>query len=161
MNTRRFIILMVGIASSCLLTDAANAQCNGGYGGGYYGWGIGGVYRSLDYPLDRRVPYFAAHPPVYYSYPVARTYGYSPFAYMPHVQTPEIIEAPMEPQEIMNPYVPATGQDGSADEQSEPSADTTTQLQRRPQPLLITNPYVTQVADQLRQTPLQVAYQAH
>jgi hypothetical protein len=76
MNTRRFIILLVGIASSCLLTDVASAQCGGGYGGGYYGWGIGGVYRSLDFPLERRVPYFAAHPPVYYSYPVARTYGY-------------------------------------------------------------------------------------
>jgi hypothetical protein len=80
---------------------------------------------------------------------------------MPHVQTPEIVEAPMDPEEIMNPYVPATGQDGSADEQSEPSADTTTQLQRRPQPLFITNPYVSQVARQQPQTPLQFAYQAH
>ena len=155
MKTQRFILLLVGIAGSCLMADAATAQY--GYGGGY-GWGIGRLYQTLDFPLDRRVPYFAAHPPVYYSYPVARPYGYTPFAYMPHVQTPEIIETSIEPQEIINPYVPEKDHDGSAGELSEPNADTTTQLQRLPQPLLIHNPYVTQVARQQQPTPLQVAY---
>lgn len=159
MNTQRFFLLLVGIASSCLLTDSATAQYGGGYGGSY-GWGVGQLYETLDRPVDRRVPYFAAHPPVYYSYPVARPYGYSPFAYMPHVQTPEIIEASLEPQEIMNPYVPSDEQDGSASKQCEPEADTTTQLQQYPQPLLIINPYFIQVAEQQEQVPLQVAYKA-
>ncbi|RMF99977.1 MAG: hypothetical protein D6741_07550 [Planctomycetota bacterium] len=33
------------------------------------------TYTSYD---DRTVPYFAAHPPVYYSYPLAFPYGYPP-----------------------------------------------------------------------------------
>jgi hypothetical protein len=38
--------------------------------------------------LDRSLPYYAAHPPVYYSHVVARPYGYSPFAYYPGIVTP-------------------------------------------------------------------------
>ena len=75
------------------------------------------------------IPYFALHPPVYYSSPVSRTYGYSPFAYPPGVVAPklgasgpsigenrimteEIESPPPEPAEkapkrIRNPYVPA------------------------------------------------------
>ena len=47
------------------------------------------------------MPYFALHPPVYYSYPVARTYGFSPFPYPPEVLTPELPPAPV----VRNPYV--------------------------------------------------------
>jgi len=50
------------------------------------------------------IPYFALHPPVYYSYPVPRTYGYSPFAYPPGTMTPEVV-AP-EPLIIQNRFVP-------------------------------------------------------
>ncbi|MEQ8849630.1 hypothetical protein [Botrimarina sp.] len=72
------------------------------------GIGIGDLYRSLDYPTERRVPYFAAHPPVYYSVPVPRTYGYSPFAYTPDTRTPDVEGAPCGPVEIINPYVPSS-----------------------------------------------------
>ena len=173
MNTRRFFLLFVGITSSLMLSGAATAQCGGGYGGygGGYGWGIGRLYETLDRPLDRRVPYFAAHPPVYYSYPVARPYGYTPFAYMPHVQTPEIIESPMGPQEILNPHVPSADQP-SEDQPSEapsssairpntPGPDTTTQLPRKPQPLLVINPYVNQSIGQQEDSPVQVARNVH
>lgn len=67
------------------------------------------------------IPYFARHPPVYYSYPVPRTYGYSPFAYPPSVMTPEItIEAPA-PKLMSNPYVPKSeAEDRSASTKVEP-----------------------------------------
>ena len=75
------------VAALFAAAPAAHAQCDGCNGGGW-GWGydMGCLYNSLDY----NVPYFAAHPPVYYSYPVPRTYGYSPFAYPPYVMTPEV-----------------------------------------------------------------------
>ena len=81
------------------------------YGGGGCGWGgcgydYGYLYNSLDY----NVPYFSAHPPVYYSYPVPRTYGYSPFAYPPYVMTPDLGED-SAPVEITNPYVPSSKQE--------------------------------------------------
>jgi len=62
-------------------------------------WGM--PYAQL-YDMDY-IPYFAKHPPVYYSYPVARTYGYSPWAYPPTVMTPEL---PPAVKTVMNPYVP-------------------------------------------------------
>src|SRR3970040_1649331 len=62
-------------------------------------------YGVLSTSLRYEVPPFAASPPVYYSYPVPRTYGYSPFAYPPHVMTPEIEGKPTA-VEIVNPYVP-------------------------------------------------------
>src|SRR5436190_2059368 len=70
--------------------------------GGDYGWDIAELYREL----YNNLPYFALHPPVYYSQPVPRTYGYSPFAYPPGVMTPELDGEP-QPVTINNPYVPA------------------------------------------------------
>src|SRR5436305_2234169 len=55
-------------------------------GGDDYGWDVSELYRQL----YNNLPYFALHPPVYYSYPVPRTYGYSPFAYGPEVMTPDV-----------------------------------------------------------------------
>ena len=54
--------------------------------GGYNFWDAGRLYGVL----ADNVPYYSAFPPVYYSVPVARTYGYSPFAYPPGTMTPEI-----------------------------------------------------------------------
>jgi len=69
----------------------------GGYGYGGCGYGVG-----LD---DREPPFYALFPPVYYSCPVPRTYGYSPFAYPACVETPPIVQDG-GPAEIINPYVP-------------------------------------------------------
>jgi hypothetical protein len=91
------------------------------------------LYREL---LDN-VPYFALHPPVYYSYPVPRTYGYSPFAYGPWVMTPDVA-APPQPMTIINPYVPKA-KNPPASEASDRSAAESPQ----PEPLVIMNPYVT------------------
>lgn len=103
----QLVILLVMLAALFAAAPAASAQgCDGWYGGGW-GYGMGYLYNSLDY----NVPYFAAHPPVYYSYPVPRTYGYSPFAYPPGTITPE---APPKAAavEYLNPFVPQ--QTGSA-----------------------------------------------
>src|SRR3954471_9221864 len=105
-----------------------------GFGGGYdCGWDIAELYREL----YNNLPYFALHPPVYYSCPVPRTYGYSPFAYGPDVMTPEVVmEA--KPVTIMNPYVPAAPADAKPDRAA--SASST------PEPLVIVNPFVTTAA---------------
>jgi hypothetical protein len=112
----------------------------GGFGPGL-GFGIGFLddgddLAALYRELLKNVPYFALHPPVYYSYPVPRTYGYSPFAYGPWTMTPDVMMAP-EPMEIINPYVPSTNTNTPA-----PKADTTTAVTRQPEPLVIINPYV-------------------
>lgn len=113
------------------------------------GVGIGGLYRSLDYPTERRVPYFAAHPPVYYSQPVPRTYGYSPFAYTPDTRTPDVVPA-MRPVEIINPYVPSSTPANSVPKtRSTPRSTKGRTISERKLteestgPLTIVNPYVT------------------
>jgi hypothetical protein len=106
-----------------------------GFGGeGDYGWDIAELYRELYHNL----PYFALHPPVYYSEPVPRTYGYSPFAYPPEVMTPEIACA-AQPVTINNPYVPAT-KPGSTNVKS---PDRSAAVNSAPEPLVIINPFVS------------------
>ncbi len=107
-----------------VLTDGC-----GGYGGGWFGWWPWSVY-AREY-----IPYHALYPPVYYSYPVPRTYGYSPFAYPPGTRTPEIV--PVEPLVVPNPHVPQT------DEKI--TRPTATRVARAP--LRIRNPFVVQAED--------------
>ncbi len=129
MKTRMLMVLAVAAVLVLAIAPGALAQGCGGSG-----WGYGYLYQSLDY----NVPYFAAHPPVYYSYPVPRTYGYSPFAYPPSVMTPEVIGEPVEPAVIVNPYVPSSGSGEAAEPQ-----DRTTEVEARASaPLVIVNPYV-------------------
>ncbi len=105
-----------------------------GIGGGYdYGWDIAELYRELYHNL----PYFALHPPVYYSYPVPRTYGYSPFAYPPGVMTPDIVPE-SQPVTINNPYVP-----GTKPSANETKTDRSASTASNPEPLVVINPYVT------------------
>jgi hypothetical protein len=103
-------------------------------GGGDYGWDIAELYREL----YNNLPYFALHPPVYYSEPVPRTYGYSPFAYPPGVMTPEIV-GESQPVTINNPYVPATKPASAELKPADRSARTST----APEPLVIINPFAT------------------
>lgn len=147
MKTIRFATFgAFAFAAAVLATPNADAfpgDC-GGYGG--Y-WGIGGLYRSLDFPTERRVPYFAAHPPVYYSHPVPRTYGYSPFAYGPHTRTPDVVAQPVE---IVNPFVPSSDVKKSRT-QAKKKRDLTIAnptSKPAPQPKVILNPFVTQPADE-------------
>ena len=73
-------------------------------------------------------PYFALHPPVYYSRPVARTYGYSPYAYPPRTKTPEL--PPPTPKVIQNRFVP-------------PLKDAAKKVVKDNTPIRIINPFVT------------------
>lgn len=107
-----------------------------GFGIGGFLFDDGGDLAELYRELLQNVPYYALHPPVYYSYPVPRTYGYSPFAYPPGVMTPEITMAP-QPETIINPHVPA-----GAPEASAIKTDTSASVNRQPEPLVIYNPYV-------------------
>jgi hypothetical protein len=74
-------------------------------------------------------PYFALHPPVYYSLSVPRTYGYSPFAYPGSMETPEV-EMEVKAALIENPHVttPAAKDDSTDDK----TAAVTWQVIRNP-----------------------------
>jgi hypothetical protein len=140
MTVRRILLLAVLAVASAASAGRAQAQC-GTYGGGYGGWGWGYDIGRLYGVLEQNVPHFAAFPPVYYSYPVPRTYGYSPFAYPPGVMTPEV--EMVEPLAITNPYFQGASPVESAE--VKPKADQTTAAPA-PKPRLIVNPYVEQPA---------------
>lgn len=87
------LLLIVALAVSASAASAV-ADCCGL--GGYYG------YSSYSHEY---IPYFSQHPPVYYSYPVPRTYGWSPYAYPPGTMTPELeLPTAPTPTTIRNPY---------------------------------------------------------
>jgi hypothetical protein len=151
MNVRRVLMLLAVVAASAGAAGRAEAQyaygCSGGYGG--YGWGAWDIGRLYSVLADN-VPYYAAFPPVYYSVPVPRTYGYSPFAYPPGVMTPEVVEA-VEPLSIANPYFQESN--ATAVEGETAPADQTTKVdaaeQGSPRPLVVINPYVEQATPAL------------
>ena len=104
-----------------------------GYGGGCCGhqyFGDGGFTNLYNQGFIPVPPYYALHPPVYYSAPVPRTYGYSPFAYPGTVMTPEIA---LGPEEIVNPHVDPEEVPPPAQEASDKTAAA---------PQVIHNPYV-------------------
>ena len=140
MNLKRTLLLAAVLTVTAASANQASAQC-AGYGGGFGGYGFGAwdIGRLYEVLADN-VPYHAAFPPVYYSYPVPRTYGYSPFAYPPGVMTPDVEMC--QPQEIINPYI--EGEPEEVAPQAEPaSVDKTTSTPKLSQPLVIMNPYVT------------------
>ncbi len=148
-NTRFGLVLLLGTA--CLLLGTGEAQAQFGFNGGGYGYGYGYDIGRLYSNLGNNVPYYAAYPPVYYSAPVPRTYGYSPFAYPPGVRTPEIVEPVASPKEVLNPYVPSTTP-ASLDKD-----DQVTHTDHRVQPLVILNPYVTRQLAKTVEPALQAA----
>ena len=116
------IIGMAIIAAAFMLLGSASAQAQcGGFGalgyGGIGGYGLlglnGNAYRSGRVPTP---PYFALHPPVYYSQAVSRTYGHSPFAYPGTKETPAAAPAPKAAM-IENPHVKPAA---AAKEESKP-----------------------------------------
>ncbi|MDZ4659191.1 MAG: hypothetical protein SH868_16590 [Bythopirellula sp.] len=124
---------LMALALLCgLAAGEAQAQCGGMYGGGYGYWDIGRLYQVL----SQNVPYYSAFPPVYYSAPVPRSYGYSPFAYPPGTMTPEVVET-ISAQEIVNPYVePASVETPVVKE------DQVTKAPASIEPLVVSNPFV-------------------
>ena len=93
--------LVFGAICAAVVLAFVSATANTAKAAGPCGWGCGnrGVY------THDRIPYFAQHPPVYYSYVVPRPYGYSPYAYPETVMTPERAPA-VKPAMLINPFVP-------------------------------------------------------
>lgn len=135
---------LFAFAAAALLA-AAPASAQAGWPG-FYGcnnwsslWGNPYVYSQGGAYIP---PYFAVHPPVYYSpHITARPYGASPFA-LPFgpVSFPKpagyVAAPPAEPLEIVNPYVTAPAPQAAVEQKhaDEAVADV--------QPLRIDNPYV-------------------
>jgi hypothetical protein len=103
------------------------------YGCPYY-TGYGGFGWQPSYYASESLPYFSLHPPVYYSYRVPRTYGYSPFAYPPGVLTPG--SEPPRAAHGQNMY------------QNTPEGTEATGSQQGRPPLRIDNPFVEQSGKQ-------------
>lgn len=120
-----------------------------GYGfGGYFGnsFTAGTVVPPANF--QDRVPFFSLFPPVYYSYPVPRPYGYSPFAYPGWTPTPHV-EA-VEPETVVNPYIytaptaPTAPKSPAVAPPVRPSSQKHAAVSRTKStgPLRIVNPYV-------------------
>lgn len=131
MNIRGKLYLACGLlAAWSALGSAAQAQAPNYL----YLFGMG---RGLPYSNgNEHVPYYSLYPPVYYSMPVPRTYGYSPFAYPPGYMTPEVDILP-EPKTIINPH---------ASQKSEPTKAKVLDGRTTQAPKLILNPFVEQHA---------------
>lgn len=130
MRNKLVWITLSVVASFCCLGTAEAEE--GGfhviYGDGYgYGSGVNRFFHS-----DRQIPYFAEHPPVYYSYPVPRTYGYSPYAYPGWFKTPTL-KVDVAPLSVINPHVTPVSA----------KPDNRTTGVDRPVPRMVFNPYVT------------------
>lgn len=119
------LIVLCLVSGSARLGAAQNC-------GGFWPYGYGYGYGGYNLYGGEHIPYFALYPPVYYSFPVPRTYGWSPFAYPPGTMTPEVVEEEVvHPSKVMvNPYVPG--------EESGPPAEHSTSRSLR-----IENPFVT------------------
>jgi hypothetical protein len=132
MNAKKQLLIVAAIVAICVIptmTQAANGFC---------GWGGWGNWGYTGYTAEY-VPYYAMHPPVYYSYPVPRAYGWSPFAYPPGTMTPEIL-GKIEPQEMINPHVPQQQPDSPS---ARPTSNKTTNNEPAgPVPQVVINPYV-------------------
>lgn len=114
MNLFRSLLAVAVVGLAALSTNSANAQCfgDGGCGFGYgdcingnaWGWGWGWSGTNTNSLYHRPLPYFSAHPPVYYSHPYYRPYGWTPYA-QPSYHAPVALQP--EPRLVVNPHVPA------------------------------------------------------
>lgn len=124
---------LVAVVFAVLGASASSASAQVWSFGGTLGW-------PYNFYQDEHLPYFSLHPPVYYSMPVPRTYGWSPWAYPPGVLTPEVAEC--DPQVIENPHVEGSSQSRRGVIRQKPSIDRSASFV---QPKLIENPFVDQV----------------
>jgi hypothetical protein len=126
MNRYRVLIALVALVG-CFGVGASSAQAQ--FFAPSYGF-AGGTGPYNLYTQDTP-PFYALYPPVYYSRPVARAYGFSPFAYPPGYSTPQnYVSAPLGTQtsDIYDAGAPS----GSAVAVNAPT------------PLMVENPFVHQ-----------------
>lgn len=132
MNKITFVALMaIAVSFTFVDTTPASAQ-NGCYGNGFGDSAYFGFYNRRWIDSGRLPPYFSQFPPVYYSAPIARPYGWSPFALRPH-DFDRLPKIAVEPKMVLNPFVkPETTVTDSTDEKTASS----------PRPKMIINPFV-------------------
>jgi hypothetical protein len=132
---KRFVLFAIAPLAIAAIAFISSAQAQGPYcGGGWGGWGANFPYGLYGSRVND-VPYFSMFPPVYYSLPVPRSYGWSPFAYPPGTMTPEVVAE--QSQDITNPYVPQNSESKPA----KPSS-VRTAAYRAPVPQVLINPFV-------------------
>jgi len=112
---RKIVAASIAFSIAALFTATeVNAQLSSGYGFGA-GLGQAGIGARFPFPgfatfgsANRRegLPYFAKHPPVYYSGIVRRPYGISPYAAPSGIRPVELDVAPVRinPVKVINPY---------------------------------------------------------
>ena len=86
MNTKLLVFVAAVVLGTCWFggtTEGCDRPFYADYALTSWLWPSGSLYVR-----DAIPPYFALYPPVYYSYPVPRTYGFSPYAYPPGTMTP-------------------------------------------------------------------------
>jgi hypothetical protein len=159
MNVRRTLLALAGLAllggpalraDEPYLYGGQNLQYYFPLGGGrveFYGTGDYWA-RELFYEFDR-VPYYSKHPPVYYSYPVPRPYGWSPDAYPGSTETPHLQMRTVPAEPMNNPHVEPNGD-------AEPMTQTRA---RRPRPRVIYNPFVEQTSERVAASQSPVSQQ--
>lgn len=148
---RLLFIAVAALGMSLVAESPAFARSPSGYAGGlFFGGGFGRTTTIWDLYRTGRIPvppYFALNPPVYYSYPVPRTYGYSPWPYPGDIRTPDPLAA-VEPLEITNPYF------NSSTQTPTPAPEKTVESKPAASgPLVIDNPFASE-----RASILQVAH---
>ena len=107
---KKLLLIVVAVAAIGMLLGAfaSDAEARhgrgvfGGYGFPYNQYAYGNGYWPYTLGWVPVPPYYALHPPVYYSVPIPRTYGYSPYPYHGNVRTPEIER--QQPLSVINPY---------------------------------------------------------
>jgi hypothetical protein len=114
----KHVYVLAMIASAFFLSGPLSEAAAADYGlhGGlpWFGYGYSGSLYGLGrVPVP---PYYALHPPVYYSAPSPRPYGHSPFAWRSHESQ---IPAP-QPQVTINPFykAPENEKDSNTDSQT-------------------------------------------
>ena len=128
MNWMRFFVPAAAVVSLGLWANSASADGYGqGIGNCWFGnlnaYGASGTLYGSGYL--HVPPYYAIHPPVYYSHQYYRPYGWTPFAQPSHI-APAALRP--EPRMIVNPHVPVQ-------EVKKPQPDHTAKSQ------MIVNPY--------------------
>jgi hypothetical protein len=100
MKFHRLLLAIAAIGLANVFSAEVRADGFGGRSG--LPWFAYGYSGSL-YGLGRMPvpPYYAIHPPVYYSLPQARSYGHSPFAYSGDYQPPVKVTSRV----VVNPHI--------------------------------------------------------
>ena len=111
---------------------------NNPYGGfgyntlGGWGAGVGGLFGFELNGNENQIPFYALHPPVYYSYPIARPYGDTPFAYLPGWSAGAASDC--GPQMIINPDALPGNPSPSGETPTPPSPSITNPAPANPAP---------------------------